>query len=269
MIPADEYGLSGKVMIVTGAGGPSGLEHPDGVSNGRAAAILLARAGAKVGLVGRSVSTLEHTAAIIREEGGEAVCLHGDVGREADCARIVDACVDAYGRIDGLDNNVGTVKLGDVTEISLADWRESFQSNVESMMLMCKFAIPHMTKNETGGAIVNIGSLSAARPRGTEAYSVSKGAVEHLTQSLAATHASKGIRANCVVLGPVFTPLSAQHISSKEDRERRRKASPLQREGTGWDTGHLVRFLLSEQARFMTGQRIFLDGGASLVGPSR
>ncbi len=265
----DEYGLSGKVVIVTGAGGPVNLDQPDGISNGRAAAILLARAGAKVGLVGRSEAALENTAAIILKEGGEAIPLQADVSQDSDCQRLINRCIAEYGRIDGLDNNVGTVMLGDVTDLSLEDWRESFRTNVESMMLMCKYAIPHMLKNQTGGAIVNIGSLSAARPRGAEAYSVSKGAVEHLTISLSATHASKGIRANCIVLGPVFTPLSAKHITSDQDRERRRKASPLKREGSGWDTGYLVRFLLSDQARFLTGQRICLDGGASNVGPAR
>lgn len=266
---ADEYGLSGKVVIVTGAGGPAELNSDNGISNGQASAIVLARSGAKVCLVGRKEAPLQDTAKIIAGEGGEALVIAGDVSLEEDCARIVSATIEAFGRLDGLDNSVGLTLPGGVTEISLEDWRLSFQTNVESMMLMCKYAIPHMTKNESGGAIVNIGSLSAARPRGHVAYSVSKGAVEHLTTSIAAAHAAEGIRANCIILGPVYTPLAARHIQSPEQREQRRLASPIKREGTGWDTANLVRFLLSEQSRYMTGQRIFLDGGISIMGPAR
>lgn len=265
----DEYGLSGKVVIVTGAGGPAELDTENGISNGQASAVLLARSGAKVCVVGRKEAPLQGTAELIVREGGEALVIAADVSLEEDCARIVSTCVDTFGRIDGLDNSVGVAKAGGVTEISLEDWRQSFQTNVESMMLMCKYTIPHMVKNDRGGAIVNIGSLSAARPKGHVAYSVSKGAVEHLTTSIAAAHASEGIRANCIILGPVYTPLAAKHIESQEQREQRRLASPIKREGTGWDTANLVRFLLSEQSRYMTGQRIFLDGGISIMAPPR
>ena len=265
----DEYGLKDKAVIVTGAGGPAGLEHAHGVSNGRAAAVLLARSGARLCLVGRDAQALEHTAGIIRNEGGEALVVPADVSLEEDCQRIVETCMVSFGRIDGLDNNVGLAKAGDVTEISLDDWSQSFRTNVDSMLFMCRYAIPHMARNAEGGSIVNIGSLSAARPRGAVAYSVSKGAAEHLTRSVAATHAVQGIRANCIVLGPVYTPLVAAHMSSPAQREQRRNASPIKREGTGWDTAQLVRFLLSEQSRYLTGQCIYLDGGISLVGPAR
>jgi NAD(P)-dependent dehydrogenase (short-subunit alcohol dehydrogenase family) len=119
-----------------------------------------------------------------------------------------------------------------------------------------------------GGAIVNIGSLRSIRPQKSTVYSVTKGAVVALTSTLASDHGAQGIRANCIILGPVYTPNIARNLTP-ERRALRAAASLIKREGTGWDTGHLVRFLLSDQAQFITGQSICLDGGASLIGPSR
>jgi len=262
----DEYGLRSKVAIVSGAGGPVG-QPGEGVTNGRAAAILLARAGAKVCVVGRTADRAQYTVDIIEKEGGEAFALVADVSQEADCRGAVDATVERYGRLDCLDNNVGRGVPGDVTEISLAAWREAFAINLDSMMLMCKYAIPAMIASGGGGSIVNVGSLRSIRPQRSTAYTVSKGATIALTKTLAVDHGPRGIRVNSIILGPVFTPTVAAAVPEK--RELRVGASVLKREGSGWDTGHLVRFLLSEQAKWLTGQSIILDGGASLIGPSR
>jgi NAD(P)-dependent dehydrogenase (short-subunit alcohol dehydrogenase family) len=180
-----------------------------------------------------------------------------------ECRDVVDATVARFGRLDCLDNNIGTTIAGDVTQISLSNWRDIFALNVNAMMLMCKFAIPAMMAGGEGGAIVNISSLHSIRPQNSTVYSASKGAVNALTQSLAADHGAKGI-----ILGPVYTPRVAPYITA-EQRVARTAASLIGREGTGWDTGHLVRFLLSDQARYITGQNIRLDGGASIVGPRR
>jgi len=264
---ADEYGLDGKVAIVAGGGGPI-TKPEDGVTNGRAAAVLLARAGAKVCVVGRTPELNQHTVDLILQEGGEAFGQTADVTDEDDCRTVVEATMARYGRVDVLDNNVGRSEPGDVTQMSLETWRAMFALNVDAMMLMCKYAVPAMVASGDGGAIVNIGSLRSIRPLNSTVYTVTKGAVIALTTTLAVDHGPQGIRANCVILGPVFTPLVAANVTP-ERRELRVQASLLRREGSGWDTGHLVRFLLSEQSRFITGQSICLDGGASLVGPAR
>ncbi len=264
---ANDYGLIGKVAIVSGAGGPIGQGLSEGVTNGRATAILLARAGAKVCVVGRTLELAQHTVDIIKSEGGEAFAHVTDVTQEAACRGVVDATLQRYGRLDCLDNNVGRSAPGDVTEMSLEQWRSMFALNVDSMMLMCKYAIPAMIAGG-GGTIVNIGSLRSIRPLHSTVYSVTKGAVIALTSTLAVDHGPKGIRANCIILGPVFTPNINRNLTP-ERRQLRAQASLMKREGTGWDTGQLARFLLSDQSKFMTAQSICLDGGASMVGPSR
>ena len=126
-----------------------------------------------------------------------------------------------------------------------------------------------MIESGGGGAIVNVSSISALRPRGLTAYSTSKGAVITLTRAMAVDHAADGIRVNCVAPGPMYTPLIYAKGMSEEARERRRKAAPLAVEGTGWDVGNAVVFLASERARFITGQTLVVDGGVTLVGPRR
>ena len=130
-------------------------------------------------------------------------------------------------------------------------------------------AIPAMIESAGKGAIVNISSISALRPRGLTTYSTSKGAVIALTRAMAVDHGPDGIRVNCVAPGPVYTPMVYDHGMSEEAREQRRKASALGIEGTGWDIGYAVRFLLSDHARYITGQTLVVDGGVTLSGPKR
>src|SRR5262249_13710629 len=148
-------------------------------------------------------------------------------------------------------------------------WRQVMQVNVDSMFLASKHAIPAMIKTAGAGAIVNVASIAALRPRGMTAYSTSKGAVIALTRAMAVDHGPQGIRVNCVAPGPVYTPMVAAQGMSTVARERRRQASVLGMEGTGWDVGHAVRFLLSDQARFVTGHTLVVDGGATLVSRPR
>ncbi len=250
--------LEGKVAIVTGAGSAG-----EGIGNGRAAAILFAREGAKVLLVDRKRELADATQAMIAAEGGEAVAFEADVTRSDDCRAMVEAAVGRWGKLDILQNNVGIGGAGRAPDVDEALWDRVLRVNVTSMMLAAKHAIPAMIASG-GGAIVNISSIAALRPRGLMPYATSKGAVEALTRGLAADHARDGIRVNCIEPGPVFTPMVYAAGMSDEMRERRRKASPLGIEGTGWDIGYASLFLVSDEARYITGVVLPVDGGVLL-----
>ena len=261
---ACDSGLEGKVAIVTGAGAAA-----EGIGNGRAAAILLSRAGVRVLAVDRVAAPAERTAAMIAAEGGSALAFAADVTEEDQCRAMVRSALERFGRLDFLDNNVGIGGRGSVLEVTAEEWRRVMQVNLESMMLASKHAIPAMIESAGSGAIVNVSSISALRPRGLTPYSASKGAVIALTRAMAVDHGSAGIRVNCVAPGPVYTPMVYASGMSEAARERRRKASLLGIEGTGWDVGHAVRFLLSDHARYITGHTLVVDGGATLMGPPR
>ncbi|MGI9594747.1 MAG: SDR family NAD(P)-dependent oxidoreductase [Acidimicrobiales bacterium] len=258
-----EQGLDGKIAIVSGGGALD-----DGIGNGRAAAILLARAGVQVVVVDRKPEPAQRTVEMIEAEGGSAMAAVGDVTADEDCAAIVAAAVDGYGGVDILDNNVGIGSRGSVLDMEPSAWDRVMNVNVASMFLMSKHAIPEMVKRG-GGAIVNVSSISALRPRGLTAYSTSKGAVIALTRAMAVDHAGQGIRVNCIAPGPVYTPMVAGAGMSDELRERRRNASPLKIEGTGWDIGNAVVFLVSDRARYITGQTLAVDGGVTLGAADR
>jgi NAD(P)-dependent dehydrogenase (short-subunit alcohol dehydrogenase family) len=260
----DDPGLAGKVAIVTGGGAVG-----DGIGNGRAAAILLGRAGVRVLVVDLQRGLAERTALMIAEAGGTAAGHAADVTDEAQCRQMVEAAVDRFGRLDFLDNNVGIDARGSVVETAPADWRRVMQVNVDTMYLAARHAIPAMIATAGGGAIVNVSSISALRPRGLTAYSTSKGAVIALTRAMAVDHGKDGIRVNCVAPGPVYTPMVYAAGMSEEARQRRVKATVLGIEGTGWDVGLAVRFLLSDHARFITGQTLVVDGGVTLQAPAR
>ena len=256
--------LEGKVAIVTGGGA-----EKDGIGNGRATAILMARAGVRVLVVDRKIEPAERTVEMIRTEGGNAAAFGADVTTSENCKAMVDTALERFGRLDILDNNVGVGSMGSVVDEREDQWNRVMRINVNSMFLASKYAIPAMIKSGAGGAIVNVSSISALRPRGLTAYSTSKGAVIALTRAMAVDHAGDGIRVNCVAPGPVYTPMVYSRGMSREARERRRKASPLGIEGTGWDIGHAVVFLASPLARFITGQVLVVDGGVTLASPAR
>lgn len=262
--PAHEYGIEGKVALVAG-GGAAG----DGIGNGRAAAILLARAGARVMVADLRPELAARTAEMIRAEGGEAAAFGADVTDDAQCRAMVDETLARFGRLDLLDNNVGIPSTRSVVDEDPEVWRRVMQVNVDAMFLVSRHAIPAMLRTAGSGAIVNVASIAALRPRGMTAYSTSKGAVIALTRAMAVDHGPDGIRVNCVAPGAMYTPMVAADGMSAVARERRRQSSVLGIEGTGWDVGHAVRFLLSEQARFITGQTLVVDGGTTLVGRPR
>ncbi len=256
-------GLNGRVAIVTGAGASD-----DGIGNGRAAAILLAASGARVFCVDRKIELAERTATMIESAGYTALAYEADVTEPANCEAMVEAVLSAWGRLDVLDNNVGIGSRGNVVEEDYQRWRRVMEVNVDSMFLASKAAIPAM-RVTGGGAIINVSSISALRPRGLTTYSTSKSAVIGLTRAMAVDHGGEGIRVNCVAPGPVYTPMVYGRGMSDEARARRVSASLLNIEGTGWDIGHAVRFLASDHARYITGQVLVVDGGTTLRGPDR
>jgi NAD(P)-dependent dehydrogenase (short-subunit alcohol dehydrogenase family) len=262
--PEDDAGLAGKVALISG-GGAAG----EGIGNGRAAAILLARAGAKVLVADRDLKLAERTVEMIAGEGGTAAAQGGDVTSESDCKQLVEAALDRWGRLDFLDNNVGIGSRGSVVDEAPEQYRRVMQVNVETMFLLSKHAIPAMIKTAQGGAIVNISSISALRPRGLTTYTTSKAAIIGLTRAMAVDHGRDNIRVNCICPGPMYTPMVYARGMSEQARAQRAKASVLKTEGTGWDVGHAVKFLLSNFSRYITGQVLVVDGGVTLQAPER
>ncbi len=255
--------LAGKVAIVTGAG-----SRGPGVGNGRATAILFAREGARVVLVDRVQEWADQTLGMIADEHGEAMVLEADVTQPADCKRIVDEAVRRFGTVDILQNNVGIGGSGSVVEVNEDTWDQVMRVNVKSMMLMAKYVIPVMAEHG-GGAITNVSSISSIRPRGLTPYTTSKGAVNALTIAMAVDHAAQGIRVNAILPGPVYTPMVASTGMTDEQRNARRKASPLGSEGTAWDIAWAAVYLASPEARWVTGQLLCVDGGVTLMSPPR
>ncbi|PZC46835.1 MAG: NAD(P)-dependent dehydrogenase, short-chain alcohol dehydrogenase family [Chloroflexi bacterium] len=256
--------LEGKVAIVTGAG-----SRGPGIGNGRAAAICFARAGARVLLVDRDIDAAQETLAMIDAEGGEALTHQADVTTLEDCQAMVQAALDRWQHVDVLHNNVGISGRGTVVETDLDDWNRVLNINVTGMMLASKATIPAMTASG-GGSIINISSIAAMRARGLTPYTTSKGAVIALTKAMAVDHGRDGIRVNCIAPGPVYTPMVGAGGEMPADlRERRRLASVLEIEGSGWDIGYAALFLASDEARYITGVVLPVDGGVLLRGPAR
>ncbi len=267
-----DLGLSGKVAIVTGAGSRS-----DGIGNGRAATILLARAGANVLAVDLELSAAEETARFAADAGagpstsapaGEVAPYVADVTSDEECAGLVAAALERWGRVDILDNNVGIGSQGSVVEQTRESWERVMTTNVTSMVLVSKHAVPAI-RESGGGAIVNVASIAALRPRGLTAYTTSKGAVISLTRAMAFDHGPDGIRVNAVAPGPAYTPMVEAWGMDDEQRQARRSAGLIDHEGTGWDVGNAVVFLASERAAWITGQTLIVDGGVTLRSPDR
>ena len=260
----DSSGLRDKVAIVTGGGAAE-----QGIGNGRAAAILLAREGARVLVVDQHIELAQATVEMVTGFSGQAAAWEADVTVEADCRQMVSKAVELWGRLDVLDNNVGISSRGSVVDESPDRWQQVMETNVTSMYLTSKYAIPAMQASGDGGSIVNVASIAALRPRGLTAYSTSKGAVIALTRAMAVDHGAAGIRVNCVAPGPVYTPMVYGRGMSHEARERRKQAAVLNTEGSGWDVGNAVCFLASDRAAYITGQVLVVDGGTTLRGPPR
>ena len=252
--------MEGKVAIVTGAGssGP-------GIGNGKAAAVLFAREGAKVLLVDQVLARAEETLELIRQEGGEASAFEANVISAEDCRRMVEAAVECYGRLDVLDNNVGISRRGTVVEVQEEDWDFVMAVNVKSIVLCSKYAIPKMMETG-GGSIINISSIAGLRAHSSTPYTASKAAVIGLTMSMAADHGPDGIRVNCIAPGLIFSPMVAPRMDD-DLREIRKSAAPLRTEGDSWDVGYAALYLASDESRWVNGITLPVDAGLTSVSP--
>ena len=252
--------MEGKVAIVTGAGssGP-------GIGNGKAAAVLFAREGAKVLLVDQVLARAEETLELIRQEGGEASAFEANVISAEDCRRMVQAAVECYGRLDVLDNNVGISRRGIVVEVQEEDWDFVMAVNVKSIVLCSKYAIPKMMETG-GGSIINISSIAGLRAHSSTPYTASKAAVIGLTMSMAADHGPDGIRVNCIAPGLIFSPMVAPRMDD-DLREIRKSAAPLRTEGDSWDVGYAALYLASDESRWVNGITLPVDAGLTSVSP--
>ena len=248
--------LNGRVAIVTGAG-----SQTEGIGNGRATAVLFAREGARVLLVDRRLEAAGLTARLIADEHGEAEPFAADVTSEAACRAMVERALERWGRLDILVNNVGIGVAKRITEVTLEEWELQMRVNVTSMVLANKHAIPAMVATAGGGSIVNISSIASQRGRGLAPYAASKGAVEALTRAMAADHGRDGIRVNAIAPGPAYTPMVSARGMPESVREARRKSTALGIEGTAWDIAWAAVYLASDEARWVTGVVLPVDGG--------
>jgi NAD(P)-dependent dehydrogenase (short-subunit alcohol dehydrogenase family) len=256
--------LKDKVAIVTGAGSVG-----QGWGNGKATAVLYAREGARVFAVDLVQEAVEETKSIIGKERGQCTSHRADVSKSSEVKTMVERCLETHGRIDILHNNVGILEVGGPEEISEENWDRLLQVNVKSTFLTCKCILPIMVR-QGGGAIVNISSVASLRYIGfpSVSYSVSKGAVNQLTQNIAVQYAHQGIRANCVLPGLMNTPMIVEPLKNAygpggaAEMVRKRNAMvPMGKMGDAWDVAYASLFLASDEAKYVTGAMLVVDGG--------
>jgi NAD(P)-dependent dehydrogenase (short-subunit alcohol dehydrogenase family) len=258
--------LQGKVAIVTGAG-TSG----EGMGNGKAAALLFAQEGAAVAAVDLNLKAAEPTAEEIRKAGGVAIALAGDVSRSADVQAIVDATLERFGRIDIVHNNVGIEIAGDPVSTTEEDWDRVHDVNLKGPFLVCKYTIPHLER-QGGGVILNISSVASLRwsPVPYFPYHTSKAALNHMTRVIARQYAAKKIRCNAILPGMIDTPHIRHYYRDLPPEEvqrimqQRNQACPMGRQGSPWDVARAALFLASDDASYITGIELVVDGGLTL-----
>lgn len=262
--------VAGKVAIVVGAGQTPGQT----TGNGRATALLLAREGAKVLAADRDLDAAEDTVKQICDEGGEAVVRRTDVTSENDIIAMTRTCLDHWGRIDILHNNVGVSLAGGdapITEIEADAFARITAINLQSMVLTCKHVIPVM-REQGGGAITNISSIAVQINYPYVSYRTSKAGVVSLTEHVAITNAAYGIRANAILPGLMDTPMAIENriglggATREQVIAERNSHVPLRnRMGTAWDVAQAALFLASDEAAFITGVALAVDGGQRLA----
>lgn len=256
MAIAETGALNGKVAVITGAA--TGI--------GRASALLFSRAGARAMLADMREPDLARTVADVRAAGGEVTSIVADLARPDDCAAVVASAMRAFGRLDVVLNNagVGTMVVGGTVEtIGLEHWDLAQDVNVRAIYLVSRAAVPHM--RNAGGAIVNIASVAAFRgsvERPSHAYAASKGAVLALTRAMAASYGRDRIRVNAICPGTIRTRLTADIVGRVEQATREGRGIPLGRVGEPEDIARCALFLASDDASFISGSHIVVDGGA-------
>ena len=258
--------LKGKVAIVIGAGQTMG----ETIGNGRATAIVFAREGAKVLLIDNRLESVLETEKMIKNKGDECSIFEADITREIDCQKIANTCVKRYGCINILHNNVGKSE-GDreLTELPEENWQEIMDLNLKGMYLTCKYVLPVM-RRQGSGTIINISSIASICHLENVVYKISKAGVNALTHNLAMSNAKYGIRCNAILPGLIDTPMAIerrareQKVERNNIREPRDAQVPLGRKmGTAWDVAYAALFFASEEAKFITGATLPVDGGQS------
>jgi NAD(P)-dependent dehydrogenase (short-subunit alcohol dehydrogenase family) len=260
--------LADKIAVIVGGGQQSG----ETIGNGRATALRFAQEGATVLLADMDEASAEATGKMIQEAGGNYSTLAADVTKEADCKKIIETCVKRHGRIDILHNNVGRSRGDRPTyDLDAGMWDELMDINLKGTFMACKHALPVM-RSQGGGAIINVSSTSSINVSPTVTYKTAKGAINTLTQHMAVENAGRGVRVNAILPGLVDTPMAIERrakemgIPRDEVRAMRRLRVPLKsHQGTAWDVANAAVFLASDEAQFITGVLLTVDGGSSLT----
>ncbi len=241
------------------------------MGNGKAVALLCAREGATVVAVDLDLDAAQMTVSAVEAEDGRAIAIAADVSRSSDIRTIVDTTIERFSRIDVIHNNVGIEIAGDPISTTEEDWDRVHAVNLKSVFMMCKYAIPHMER-QGGGAIVNVSSVASIRwsPVPYFSYHTSKAALNHMTRVIARQYAPKKIRCNVLLLGMMDTPhirtyyrdLRAEQI--ERIMRQRDQHCPMGYQGSAWDAAHAALFLASDEARYITGAELVVDGGLTL-----
>jgi NAD(P)-dependent dehydrogenase (short-subunit alcohol dehydrogenase family) len=251
--------LENKAIIVVGAGTKGGR-----IGNGKAVAIQFAREGAMVLCVDKDETAVQDTMKRIREEGGTAEVCVADIVNSTECKEVVGTCLGHFKKIDALHNNVGIPTMTEIIDTDEETWDNTFKINVKGMFLMCKYAIPHMIEGR-GGSIINVSSVAAIRSFPDAAYMSTKGTVNSLSLYLAGRYGRYNIRANALMLGFIDTPLARPAWENKKIKEINLRQVPMRRFASPWEVATVAAFLASDEASYINGAIIPVDGGLSTV----